>query len=295
MRRHLTNRANLTRALRTALLVGPILTLINQTSVVRGLLEGRGPALSVWMRIALTFAVPLLVSLFSSALADRSRAHPSDGDDRTSSDGRGVARVARGERDVVLVIADISGYTNFMVANRTELAHSQQIIGALLEAVLEEVEIPLKVSKFEGDAVFLYMARQDDGQWPTRLVEAKLPRFFTAFRSRLRALASSLTCTCGACANVAALRLKLVVHAGTALFYEIAGHAELAGVDVIVVHRLLKNSVAANEYVLVTEQAGQYLMPDLPVLGRSAEEYGPIGAVDVIAYAPPREDPTAAA
>ncbi|MFA6954415.1 MAG: DUF2652 domain-containing protein [Thermoanaerobaculia bacterium] len=293
MRRHLTNPANLARALRTALLVGPILTLINQTSVVRGLLDGRGPALSVWMRIALTFAVPFLVSLFSSALADRSRALPSAGVDRTSGDGRGVARVARGERDVVLVIADISGYTNFMVANRAELAHSQQIIGALLEAVLEELELPLKVSKFEGDAVFLYMARQDDGQWPTRLVEEKLPRFFTAFRSRMRAVASGLTCSCGACANVAVLRLKLVVHAGTALFYEIAGYSELAGVDVIIVHRLLKNSLSANEYVLVTEQAGRYLMPDLPVLGRSVEVYGAIGSVDAIAYAPPDEEPIA--
>jgi class 3 adenylate cyclase len=260
---------------------------------VRGLLEGRGPALSVWIRIALTFAVPFLVSLVSSALADRSRERVADGD-RTSGGGAGPARIPRGERDVVLVIADISGYTNFMVANRTELAHSQQIIGALLEAVLDEVEIPLKVSKFEGDAVFLYMERQDDGLWPTRLVEKKLPRFFTAFRSRLHAVASSLTCSCGACGNVTALRLKLVVHAGTALFYEIAGHAELAGVDVIIVHRLLKNSVAASEYVLLTGQAGRHLNPELALLGRSTETYSAIGEVDVIAYAPPDEDQTAA-
>ena len=246
------------------------------------------------MRIALTFVVPFLVSLVSSALADRSRAL-SPSEERPPDGHAAVSRIARGERDVVLVIADISGYTNFMVANRAELAHSQQIIGALLESVLDEIEIPLKVSKFEGDAVFLYMARQDDGHWPTRLVEEKLPRFFTAFRSRMRAMASSLTCSCGACANVAALRLKLVVHAGTALFYEIAGHAELAGVDVIVVHRLLKNSVNANEYVLVTEQAGRYLTPDLPVLGRSVEAYGAIGVVDVIAYAPPGEAPIATA
>jgi len=45
-------------------------------------------------------------------------------------------------RDVLLVIADISGYTRFMVATATELRHGQAIVTALLEAVLERAELP---------------------------------------------------------------------------------------------------------------------------------------------------------
>lgn len=290
--RHLRNRSNLWRAAKTALVVGPILTLINQTSIAGDLLRGAFPPGSVSMRIGLTFLVPFLVSLVSSGLADRKREGFAGGD-LEPRDAAGGVRVVRGERDVVLVIADISGYTGFMVANREELAHSQQIIGALLESVLQEVEIPLEIAKFEGDAVFLYLARQDDGGWPTELIAVRLPRFFAAFRSRLHSLGPSLTCGCGACANAAVLRLKVVVHAGTALFYEIAGRTELAGVDVIVVHRLLKNSITADEYVLLSESAARHLHLTLDAVGRSTEHYGAIGAVDVTAYAAPYASPRA--
>ncbi len=57
---------------------------------------------------------------------------------------------------VVIVIADISGYTRFMIANQTELAHSHEIISTLLEKIIAEIEIPLTLGKLEGDAVFLY-------------------------------------------------------------------------------------------------------------------------------------------
>jgi hypothetical protein len=65
----------------------------------------------------------------------------------------------------------------------------------------------------------------------------------------------SSSCTCGACSNVHALRLKVVVHSGEALFYQIYHFNELSGTDVILVHRLLKNSEAADEYLMLTEQA----------------------------------------
>ena len=85
--------------------------------------------------------------------------------------------------DVLLMIADISGYTRFMVANQTELEHSHQIVGALLEAIIEEVEIPLEVAKLEGDAVFLYLVKADDRDAALPRARAKLMRFFAAFQS----------------------------------------------------------------------------------------------------------------
>jgi class 3 adenylate cyclase len=186
-------------------------------------------------------------------------------------------------KDVLLIIADISGYTRFMVANQTELEHSHQIIGALLEAIIGEVEIPLTVSKLEGDAVFLYAVKDPD---IAGRVRDRLGRFFVAFSSKLSELATSRICRCGACRNIDRLRLKLIVHSGQAVVVPIAGRTELAGVDVIVVHRLLKNSLPTNEYIALTEAAARELKLDFPILGLSTEHYDEIGSVNIVAYQP---------
>lgn len=195
--------------------------------------------------------------------------------------------MSRDARDVLLMIADISGYTRFMVANQTELAHSHMIIGALLESIIAEVEIPLTVAKLEGDAVFVYFLKEGDAAASLGRISEKLPRFFSAFSSKLRDLAITRNCSCGACANIHLLRLKVVAHSGTALLYSIAGGTELAGVDVIMVHRLLKNSIPSHEYLLLTEAAQKDLNLGLPVLATATEKYADLGSVRVTAYEVP--------
>jgi hypothetical protein len=63
------SRRNVRRATTTALIVGPLLVLINQTPVLARLLDGEIPPRIAVLRISLTFFVPFLVSLSSSALA----------------------------------------------------------------------------------------------------------------------------------------------------------------------------------------------------------------------------------
>lgn len=185
--------------------------------------------------------------------------------------------------DVVMIIADISGYTRFMVANQTELEHSQQIISALLEAIIGEIQIPLSVAKLEGDAIFLYAIKEDG---IAGRIRGKLGRFFAVFSSRLADLAASRACQCGACRNIGQLRLKVIVHSGRAIVVDIGGRTEIAGVDVILLHRLVKNSIPSHEYIALTEAAARDLHLDLPILGLSTEHYDEIGAVNVIAYEP---------
>lgn len=186
------------------------------------------------------------------------------------------------EREAILLLADISGYTRFMLANRTALIHGQGIITDLLEAVIREVEIPLEVHKFEGDAVFIAAESGTDGAWEEtgRLVGRKLQAFVDAFDAALRSLAGSNTCGCGACKNLDQLTLKVLAHRGTALRYRIAGREELAGVDVILVHRLLKNSVPGSKYILVTEEAFGFLAPG-DGFRRGVERYDDVGDVAV--------------
>ena len=121
------------------------------------------------------------------------------------------------KKKVLLMIADISGYTEFMVSTALEIEHSQHVISELIQSIITQVEIPLEVSKLEGDAVFLYAIKDsNDYSWEdvAHKIGKKLIQFFEAFHARLDKLVSNSTCKCGACSNIHILKLKVVVHSG---------------------------------------------------------------------------------
>ena len=102
------------------------------------------------------------------------------------------------EQPLILILADISGYTRFMLENQQSAVHGQQCITFLIETLLREVDIPLRLQEIEGDAVFLYAARDgDDAAWREALaqVRTKLPRFFAAFIDALKS-AETDNCEC---------------------------------------------------------------------------------------------------
>jgi len=191
---------------------------------------------------------------------------------------------------VLLIIADISGYTRYMTANAKTLAHSQTIITELVTAIVQEIELPLEVAKLEGDAVFLFCRKQDNAhRWPEmkQIIGDKLFTFFRMFSLKIMELSQSTTCSCNACTHIEKLRLKVVVHSGEALFHRVLHFVELAGVDVIIVHRLLKNSVDADQYLLLTEAARHDVEFSEPIqLKPGSESYDDIGQVKTLVYLP---------
>ncbi len=191
---------------------------------------------------------------------------------------------------VLLMIADISGYTKFMVSSDMEIEHSQHIISELIQTIIRQVEVPLEVSKLEGDAIFLYARKNRDGiAWDEirKLTGEKLILFFDAFHEKLQELSGHDPCPCGACSNLNALKLKIVVHSGEALFYSIHQFNELSGTDVILVHRLLKNSTAADEYLLMTEPAFTDIeFPCRLAVREGSEHYEHLGQVKTYIYTP---------
>lgn len=136
------------------------------------------------------------------------------------------------------LIADISGYTSFLAG--VELDHAHDIIADVMDTVLKRLRPKFRLAKFEGDAAFVYaVADKIDGSMLQDAVEAA----YFAFRRRLRDISQSTTCTCKACAKMQDLDMKFVAHHGQFIKHRMAGREELAGSDVIVVHRLLKNGV----------------------------------------------------
>lgn len=188
----------------------------------------------------------------------------------------------------LLIIADISGYTRFMTANAKTLAHSQTLIIELVEAIIHQVEAPLEVAKLEGDAIFLFCRKpQDAEQWQEIRADIshKLLEFFECFRQKLAQLGRSNTCTCHACTHLEKLRLKVIVHSGEVLFHRVLQFSELAGTDVIIVHRLLKNSVQASQYLLITEAARLELtFPEAIHFKSGTETYEDLGQIQIAVH-----------
>jgi len=189
---------------------------------------------------------------------------------------------------VVLILADISGYTRFMLANQTALVHGQMVITKLLEAIIREVEIPLEVKEIEGDAVFLYAIKPDDeAAWKEtrRLIGRKLVSFFEAFARGILAGSEFALCSCPSCQNIDQLKLKIVVHSGEAVFHKVGRFSDLSGVDVILAHRLLKNSIPSDEYVLMTEPAYRDIeFPTEVEVTRGEEHYEGFGSIRTYTY-----------
>jgi hypothetical protein len=180
--------------------------------------------------------------------------------------------------DGYLVIADISGYSAYLAT--TELEYSPEILAELLELIVHHLQPPLHLSKLEGDAVFLHAPDQTffRGETLLELIE----KTYAAFRDRIRAIERN-KCDCAACRKSPALDLKFVVHHGPFRTHRVAGHEEVVGKDVALVHRLLKNGVAeANGwrgYALFSDEALQRLGVEPEGLYRRTETYD-LGAVD---------------
>jgi len=178
---------------------------------------------------------------------------------------------------VLLMLVDISGYTKFMVSHGKELRHSQMIIGALLESLMDQVDVPLRVSYVEGDALLLYAIKSGDAVvWRRRSqnLVVRLLSLFEVFRERLLEIGAYSVCNCGACVVVGDLKLKIIAHSGEALLTRVGEFPALSGVDVITVHRLAKNSVLDDEYVLLTEAAYRDLgLPPEAEVREGSEEY----------------------
>jgi hypothetical protein len=148
----------------------------------------------------------------------------------------------------LLFMPDISGFTEFVTS--TEITHAQSIIQEVLETIIESNHIGLEVGEIEGDAIFFYRL----GKAPSldQLLK-QVQTMFTKFHQYLQLYEKQRICPCEACYAASQLKLKIVAHFGEVTGYAVKSHRKLFGKDVIVLHRLLKNSLNKKEYALITD------------------------------------------
>jgi Protein of unknown function (DUF2652) len=149
------------------------------------------------------------------------------------------------ESRALLLIADIGGYTRYMSLHRVSLAHAQANVARLLKAVINAAR-GLELIEIEGDAVFL--SRPADGD-PAQTAADAARAMHRAFHVEKGRIVRNL-CPCEGCNSTGDLTLKFVAHVGPVAVQKVSRRKTLVGPDVILVHRLLKNSVPVPEYVL---------------------------------------------
>ena len=172
-----------------------------------------------------------------------------------------MARIDRG----YLLIADIGGYTSYLKG--VELEHAHDVLADLIGVIATTLGTTFTVDKLEGDAVFVHRTGDLSAD---QLVELLRAAYF-AFKRRQRDIDHNTSCACRACASIPELDLKFVVHHGEFVERKMAHSRELVGADVIVVHRLLKNTVTKETglegYALLTQACVDHVQLDPAAAG----------------------------
>lgn len=199
----------------------------------------------------------------------------------------------------LLLIADIGGYTEYMRSHRMSLAHVEATTARLLEKVINAAR-DFELIEIEGDAAFLSrQADALDGDAAVAATAQAAVSMHRAFHIERQHVATNL-CPCDGCAQADNLKLKFVAHIGEIATQTIKQRRNLVGIDVIFVHRLLKNPAQVPEYVLLSEElyrTGDAALPDaVHEVSQDLEGIGPVRAyfVDVEDLAgplPPPPDP----
>jgi uncharacterized protein DUF2652 len=180
----------------------------------------------------------------------------------------------------LLLIADIGGYTEYMQFHRSLLGHAEAATTRMLEKVVDAAP-DFDLIEIEGDAAFLSREADtlDDGARLAAITEAAVA-MHRAFHAERRLVERNL-CPCDSCAQTNDLKLKFVAHVGEVAVQKIKRRRKLIGMDVIFVHRLLKNPVQVPEYVLLSEElyrSGDTSPPDHLVheIAQDLEGIGPV-------------------
>lgn len=139
-----------------------------------------------------------------------------------------------------LVLADITGYGEYLSV--VELEHSQDVLSDLMGVLVGQLRGLLHLAKLEGDAVFCY---EHGGEVDASMLLSMIESCYFAFSQRVQTIHRRTTCQCNACRLIPRLDLKFLTHHGQFAIHEVAGSRELVGRDVVLVHRLPKNSVTA--------------------------------------------------
>jgi hypothetical protein len=181
----------------------------------------------------------------------------------------------------LICIPDITGFTRFMA--ETDLEFSRKIIPPLMRCLVTSNTLSMKVGEIEGDAILFYRF----GALPSlKELAEQCKKFYADFNEQLASLKKQFPEDFEKYVSSSKLSLKIIIHAAELTSTHIEGMIKLIGEDVVVVHKLLKNSVEEAEYILFSEKLLKHYdqeeirnVLNWDVLKDGSDEYEYIGEV----------------
>jgi hypothetical protein len=156
--------------------------------------------------------------------------------------------VADDTQPALLFIPDISGFTRFV--SDTNLRISKTLIAELLEILIDANLLNMELCEIQGDAILFYKLGP-----PPHIGEivTQCKQMYLDFQNYLRIMERDKTSELGKVMKDSNLTLKIIVHYGRISITQIREFTKLMGMDVIAAHRLLKNDIQSQEYILLTD------------------------------------------
>lgn len=153
----------------------------------------------------------------------------------------------------LLCIPDISGFTRFM--SEVDFDLGAKVIPALLNDIIYSNKIDLKVSEIEGDAVLFFRT----GELPDfETLIKQCEDFYVQFYIKLQDLREKHKNKKGAYLIPEMLGLKIILHYSEEIgLVQIDKRFKLMGEAVITAHRMLKNNIELDEYLLISKDLAE--------------------------------------
>lgn len=142
----------------------------------------------------------------------------------------------------LIFMPDITGFTNFVKFVPIDIGSI--IINDLLTNMIENNPLELELSEIEGDAILFYKIGKP----------LCLSTIFLGFKNICEKFDLRYKYWKEKYKIAEKLSLKLIVHYGDIIVYNIKGFKKLYGETVIESHQLLKNEQGSSNYVLITEE-----------------------------------------
>lgn len=146
-------------------------------------------------------------------------------------------------------VPDITGFTRFIAT--ADISFTKEVIPALLRKLIEANILKMKIGEIEGDAIFFYKT----GRLPSvNTVALQCKLLYKTFCDFLQVLEQNDSENYNKYLSDNQLGLKVIIHYGEISSARIKGHTKLLGQDVIIAHKLLKNSVNELNYILLSDK-----------------------------------------
>lgn len=141
----------------------------------------------------------------------------------------------------------MSGYSRFV--KETESTKGILVTSQLIEAIMKANRLGFQVSEIEGDAILFYRFGKP---YRVNILLKQFEEMLFAFNLKKDLIESPAV-------NYHKLSIKAIAHYGEIFEYSVLNFDKLYGKVLIEAHRLLKNNIHQDTYILVTDQ---YLLED---------------------------------